>query len=141
MLHRLVPGAVVFVADVERVRDFYCGVAAMTARHQDGDHAVLDLDGFELVVHRLSGEPAVQPNALGLVPVREESYLKLCLPVASIASARRAAGALGGAIKAAEFEWHGRGFRACDGHDPEGNVFQVRESVAEPGQAPDTGRL
>lgn len=27
-------------------------------------------------------------------------------------------------------EWEARGFRACDGRDPEGNVLQVREAAA-----------
>jgi predicted enzyme related to lactoylglutathione lyase len=37
------------------------------------------------------------------------------------------AAAHGGAVQPAAREWEARGFRACDGHDPEGNIFQVRE--------------
>jgi hypothetical protein len=33
-------------------------------------------------------------------------------------------------VHATEKEWSARGFRACDGYDPEGNVFQVREKAA-----------
>jgi predicted enzyme related to lactoylglutathione lyase len=53
----------------------------------------------------------------------------LCLPVVSIAAARSLAVAHGGAIKSPQHEWEARGFRACDGYDPEGNVIQVRESA------------
>lgn len=137
--HTLTAGAVVFVADVRRVGDFYRALAAMAVRHEDAEHAVLEVDGFQLVIHRLPGEPAVQPDAAEHVSIREDSYIKLCIPVTGIAPARRLAGSLGGAIRAPEFEWTARGFRACDGHDPEGNVFQVREFVPEPAGADDGG--
>lgn len=54
---------------------------------------------------------------------------RLCLPVESIATARTTAARLGGTIRPAGSEWEARGFRACDGHDPEGNVLQVRENA------------
>lgn len=117
------PAAVIFVADVPRVARFYRDLAAMQTLHVDDDHVVLGVAGFELVVHRIRGEssPAdpVQP--------REDSWTKICLPVANIDTARRIAPSLGGHVKGAEHEWSGRGFRACDGHDPEGNIVQVRE--------------
>lgn len=121
--------AVVFVSDVPRLSDFYRELAGLSLQHQDADHALLQGDGFQLVVHRIFGASADQQVATDAVSVREDSHVKLCFPVASIAAARRTALALGGAIKAPEFEWEARGFRACDGHDPEGNVIQVRETV------------
>ena len=42
---------------------------------------------------------------------------------------QKAAERLGGRVKPVHDEWEARGFRACDGHDPEGNVIQVREST------------
>ena len=124
------PAVVVFVADVERVSAFYREVASMQVLVQDDSHCVLAIEGFQVTVHALRGEPAVKTLAHGEVPVRQDSYLKLCLPVPSIASARIVAERYGGAIKASDFEWGARGFRACDGYDPEGNVIQVRESAA-----------
>lgn len=121
------PSAVVFVADVPRMRRFYQALAAMTLVQEDGQHAVLEIPGFQLVVHALRGE--APPAAGGLPPAREDSYLKLCLPVESIAVARTRAAESGGAIKPPASEWVGRGFRACDGQDPEGNVIQVREGL------------
>lgn len=120
------PGVVVFVADVRRVSTFYRELASMSVLLEDEGYVVMEAEGFELVIHRLSGEPRVSPAA---IRVREDSYVKLCLPVASIAAARALAAANGGAIKAAQHEWEVRGFRACDGHDPEGNVIQVRETA------------
>ena len=34
-----------------------------------------------------------------------------------------------GALYPSHKEWDARGFRACDGYDPEGNIVQLRKSV------------
>lgn len=120
------PSVVVFVADVRRVGKFYREIASMDVLIDEDDYSVMEVEDIQVVIHRLRGEPAVDAAA---VRVREDSYVKLCLPVSSIAAARALAAANGGAIKSAEHEWEARGFRACDGHDPEGNVIQVRESA------------
>lgn len=122
------PSVVIFVADVQRVAEFYRELASMTIEVEDSAHVVLDIEGFQLVIHLLHGEPAVVDVAKA-VHAREDSYLKVCLPVASIDAARVTAAAKGGAIKSRDHEWTARGFRACDGHDPEGNIIQVRESA------------
>ena len=118
------PSVVVFVADVRRMTTFYRELAAMSILVEDEGYTVMEVEGLQLVIHRLAGEPQVSGGQ-----VREDSYVKLCLPVASIAAARSLAAANGGAIKPAQHEWEARGFRACDGHDPEGNVIQVRETA------------
>lgn len=123
------PSAVLFVADVRHVADFYRELFAMNRIDGDADHEVLQLQGFQLVIHRLRGERDPSKDAEGKVIVREDSYTKLCLPVLSIDAARTRAEALGGFVKPAAHEWEARGFRACDGHDPEGNVIQAREST------------
>lgn len=121
------PGVVIFVADVQRMTKFYQSVAQMRRISGDDDHTVLEIAGFQLVVHALKGEPAPPPN--GPVTPRDDSYLKVCLPVASISQARDAASLAGGHIKPPRHEWEARGFRACDGHDPEGNIIQVRQTA------------
>ena len=122
------PCAVLFVADVGRLRDFYRQVAAMELVHSELGHAILEVQGFQLVIHQIHGETATQPNESGHVSVRDDSYFKLCLPVMSIAAARSIANSLGGSIKTTEHEWQANGILACDGHDPEGNVIQVRQA-------------
>jgi predicted enzyme related to lactoylglutathione lyase len=120
---------VIFVADVRRVSSFYRGLAAMSVLNEDERHVVMERRGFELVIHALRGEPSPRRAESGEVEVREDSYVKVCLPVRSIAEARFFAASNGGAIKPPEHEWEARGFRACDGFDPEGNVIQVREAA------------
>jgi predicted enzyme related to lactoylglutathione lyase len=123
------PSAVVFAKDIETMARFYRETVEMTEVHRDKDHIVLDEDGFQLVIHGIPEQIAAtiaitQPPAL-----RDETPLKICLPVSSIEFARSKAAELGGHIGTKTQEWAARGFRACDGYDPEGNVFQVRESA------------
>ena len=119
------PAAVVFVADVARVAAFYRRVFDMRDLEGDATYVVLACEGLQLTIHALRGEP--EPSG----GPREETYVKLCLPVSSLAIARDAAAAAGGALLPVDREWTSasRGFRAVDGHDPEGNVFQAREAV------------
>lgn len=101
----------------------------MSLVHHDSGHAVLEIAGLELVIHALPPRPPETGPPASHVEVREDSYVKLCFPVPSIAAARAVAATLGGAIAPPGEEWGAPGFRACDGHDPEGNVVQVREAA------------
>lgn len=130
MADRLVASVVLFVENVQRMADFYRAVGAMQVVHADNDHVVLAIPGMELVIHGFGGQTGQEAQAAGPVEVREDSYWKFCFPVASIAEARAQAEKLGGRIGGLEKEWEARGFRACDGHDPEGNVLQVRVRAA-----------
>ena len=129
MTTRPKPSAVVFAKDVAALAGFYSQVAEMKPVHSDNDHVVLETDGFQLVVHGVPPHIARTIHISTPPQLREATPLKLCLPVGSIATARAQAAALGGLIAPPAREWSARGFTACDGHDPEGNVFQVRESA------------
>lgn len=129
MPQRPKPSAVVFAKDVGRLAGFYREVAGMTEAHRDKDHVVLDDAGFQLVIHGIPKKIAAQIQITTPPSVREDTALKLCLPVQAIEHARAKAAELGGQVGPKSKEWEARGFRACDGHDPEGNVFQVRESA------------
>jgi predicted enzyme related to lactoylglutathione lyase len=59
---------------------------------------------------------------------REDTPLKPVFGVEDIAHARQRAAELGGAMNAVEREWEFEGAKVCDGHDPEGNVFQLRQA-------------
>lgn len=119
--------AVVFVDDVPRMSAFYQALAGMRLLHADAQHAVLEIPGLQLTVHAIS-HAAINPAAYA---TREDTHVKLCFPVDTIARARATAAQLGGEVWANDKEWDARdrGFRACDGRDPEGNVFQVRQAL------------
>jgi predicted enzyme related to lactoylglutathione lyase len=123
---------VVFAKSVERLARFYSEVAELATEHAAADHAILDGTGFQVVIHGIPKKIAASIEIATPPAVRENNAIKLCLPVTSIEAARQRAAALGGAVGPKRKEWEARGFRACDGYDPEGNVFQVRESASRP---------
>jgi predicted enzyme related to lactoylglutathione lyase len=121
------PSIVLFVEDVPRMTAFYAELARMAVLQHEPSHAVLAIDGLELVIHGIPSHSGAVASPSMPPEVREDSYWKLCLPVESLARARTIAATLGGAVGPVANEWEARGFRACDGHDPEGNVIQLRE--------------
>ncbi|MFY3383176.1 VOC family protein [Paracidovorax sp. MALMAid1276] len=122
-------GAVVFAKDIRRVAAFYEHLCALVVVHAERDHIVLESGTVQLVVHAIP--PAIARTIQIAEPpvVREQTPIKLFFAVPDLAQARALALQWGGEIAPAAREWEARGFRACDGHDPEGNVVQFRQAV------------
>jgi predicted enzyme related to lactoylglutathione lyase len=123
MSTQIKPGAVIFTGDQERLAKFYEAVAGLTISVDDDEVTVLGSDAVDLVIHPMRREPKVSNPPR----VREDGYIKLFFPVTSLAETRERAAAFGGKLWPANKEWEARGFRACDGIDPDGNVIQFRE--------------
>jgi uncharacterized protein YjbI with pentapeptide repeats len=123
------PGVVLFVANLAKVTKFYETIGSLSLVHADRDHAVLECAHFELAIHAIPESIAAGIEIANPPEVRESTPFKLCLPVSSIDDARVSAAALGGMLKTSAEEWVDRGFRVCDGYDPEGNVIQVRSRL------------
>lgn len=125
MTRNVRPGAVIFTGQHERLAKFYEDMTGLPVCIKDDDHTVLASDSFELVIHSLRGEPAVDKPLVA----RENSYVKPFFPVTSLSAARERALALGGQLRPQSQEWVARGFRACEAIDPDGNVIQFREDT------------
>lgn len=127
MTEQLKPGAVLFAKDLPRVARFYETLLSMAVVLTQQDLIVLESDAFQLVIHPIPEAVARAITITSPPHRRTDVPTKLVFPVSSIARARLEAPALGGAVDASDKEWQARNFRACDGHDPEGNVLQLRE--------------
>lgn len=123
------PGAVIFVKNLERVAKFYEKLLSLSVVEAESGHVVLESEAIQLVLHAIPAHIAESISISEPPEVREETPIKLFFPVVSIAQARASAPALGGQVGLVEREWEFRGIRACDAHDPEGNVFQLRQNV------------
>ena len=130
MIDRPKSGAVLFGKDLPRLASFYEGVAGLSAVQVDRDVIVLESESQQLVLHSLPPRIARTIDIASPPLLRTDTPVKLVFAVASLASARAGAVALGGRVNPTSVEFEARGFRACDGHDPEGNVIQFRERVA-----------
>ncbi len=97
---------------------------------------MLDASGHQLMVHPIPPRIA-RTIAITEPPKRRISaVVKMVFAVKSIANVRARAPALGGALQPPEKMFEARGFRACDGHDPEGNIIQFREIAGAPVRRP-----
>jgi predicted enzyme related to lactoylglutathione lyase len=122
-------GAVLFAKNLPRVAKFYEELLSMKIVVNEVEIIVLESAAFQLVVHAIPQEIA-QSIEITSPPVRRiDMPTKLFFPVVSIAEIRAKAIALGGELNPQSKEWESRVFRACDGHDPEGNVIQFRENL------------
>lgn len=101
----------------------------MMATLTQPDLIVLESDHFQLVVHPIPKQIAKSIKIASPPLRRTDVAAKLIFPVADIAEVRAKAPALGGELNLPAKEFEARGFRACDGHDPEGNVVQFRQSA------------
>ena len=120
-------GAVVYAKDLARVAAFYASVAGLAVAATEPDFVVLSGGRLELAVVRIPDSIA-DSIEVETPPIRRaDTAVKLVFPVASLAAARAAAVGLGGVVDPVEREWTFRGATRCDGHDPEGNVFQLGE--------------
>lgn len=90
---------------------------------------VLEGDCFLLVIHGIPSEIAAHIQVATPPIQRSETALNIFLPVPRIEVARQQAQSLGGGIAGQSAVWSTATCRACDGCDPEGNVFQIREAL------------
>lgn len=119
--------AVLYAVDIRKMAAFYAALAGFAVGQEDGDHVLLESPGFQLAIVRI---PDVIARTLAMrdPPARRtDTPIKLVFFVGSIEAAREQAGALGGALDAPGSMWRFQGGAVCDGRDPEGNVFQLRE--------------
>lgn len=119
-------GLFLYAKEVNRIAHFYETVLGMTRMHATADITVLQLQDMQLVVHQIPAHVASTIDISSPPKRREDTALKFFFTVDSIANARTKAAALGGEVF--NEQWQGPGFTVCNAMDPEGNVFQVRES-------------
>lgn len=132
MPNRPKPGAVIFAKDIASLARFYTALLSMAVVHSEPDHTVLESSELQLVLHGIPTHIADSFVITSPPERRTDTAIKLFFAVEDLAQARATATRLGGALNDPdqEWEWKTRGVRVCDGHDPEGNVLQLRVSLA-----------
>jgi predicted enzyme related to lactoylglutathione lyase len=121
-------GAVIYAKDLGLVSKFYAVVADMAVVESEAGHVTLEAHGFQLVVVAIPPHMA-ETVSIESPPVRREATpIKLVFFVTSLDAASTQAAQLGGQMNLAERAWQFQGTTVLDGHDPEGNVFQLRQA-------------
>jgi len=119
-------GLFIYAKDIDRIARFYELVAGMVRLHVTAELMVLESVDIQMLVHQIPAHVAADVVISSPPIKRENTALKFFFTVPSISKARALAVRLGGDV----FDecWQGPGFVVCNAMDPEGNVFQVRES-------------
>jgi len=113
--------AMIFVKDLERMTRFYRDAIGLAPRPRSrGDDWVeFDAGGAALALHAIPAELASDITVTDPPVAREATPLKLVFEVADLDAARRHL------IDHGAVMFDVRPWGACDGLDPEGNVFQI----------------
>jgi predicted enzyme related to lactoylglutathione lyase len=119
-------GAAIYVADLERVTRFYTQVFGLEVEDRQSGFAVLNTSGWRLYLVAMPPEVVAEFGPSDPPERREDTALKLIFGVSDLAGTRERVAANGGTLNAPDGEWVMGADRVCDGHDCEGNVFQVR---------------
>lgn len=126
MTDAIKPGAVIFAKDVAKLARFYEQVVPMRAEGDDHGAIILETDALQLVIHPIPRAIAAGITITVPPQPRSNSAVKLVFAVDDLERVRAAAVQQGGGVKPDKASFVARGFRACDGHDPEGNPIQFR---------------
>lgn len=113
--------AIVFVKDMNRMLEFYeqaLGLPLITAPASPG-WVELDAGGIRLALHAIPPRIARGIEITTPPRARDESPMKLVFEVENLDEARRRLSSHGATM------FEPRDWGACDGLDPEGNVFQL----------------
>jgi predicted enzyme related to lactoylglutathione lyase len=124
-------GAVLYAKDMRCLAAFYSAVAGLTEVQRGHDFTVLENGATQLTIVAVPERIATKIGITVPPRRREETPVKLFFAVPHLDAIRETVVKLGGALDPAGREWQFGGWRVCDGHDPEGNVFQLREASAE----------
>jgi catechol 2,3-dioxygenase-like lactoylglutathione lyase family enzyme len=121
-------GAVLYATNVTRMKEFYQRVFGFTLQRAANGHVVLVSSAFQIVLVEVPASIAASISIEEPPRLRAESPTKLVFATPSIAMVRAAAPAYRAVVLPVERDWDVDGARVCDGNDPEGTVFQLRES-------------
>ena len=121
-------GVFLYAKQVDSMATFYGAVLGMATIHATPELLVLQSPDLQLVLHAIP-KAIADGIRIETPPVRRENTaMKFFHVVPSLDEAIGTAAALGGEVFAER--WEGTGFTMANAMDPEGNVFQVRESLA-----------
>ncbi len=118
-----------YVSDYRHIANFYADIAGFEIFHTDSFFIHLETETFQLVILEADKSTIRELNKNIPVPRRDLTPVKLVFFVDNIDEIRDRIIELGGELDSKDVEWVYENHRVCDGQDPEGNVFQLRELI------------
>ncbi len=124
-----VAGFVLYSLDPHTLARFYAQVLGWPISEQQPDYLQLEHQGMELTLIQVPAAIAARIVLQDPPLPRSDSACKPVFWTVDLDLAREHAAQAGGRLHEAEREWLFKGARVCDGIDPEGNVFQLRQTL------------
>jgi catechol-2,3-dioxygenase len=117
---------ILYVQDVDRLASFYQHALGLPVVEEiRGEWAVLEAGPCQLALHRVGKGYRVEDTAAWEVESNAKLVMTIDRPLTELRTELIAKGVRMGEIKS----YPPLTGRLCDGRDPEGNVFQLAESV------------
>lgn len=123
-------GLVIFAKNLQRVADFYVKTLALQVVEQDESYIVLHAEGIEIVVLQIRPEISAGITISDPPEVREGTPFKPAFIVDSFSDIREIIVEAGGTLQPMQAAWQFQNTLVLDGTDPEGNVVQFRQMLA-----------
>ena len=120
-------GLFIYAKDIKRLAHFYQTLLDMARTHTTPDLVVLSSADLQIIVHAMPPHLAADVQLASTPPSREQAAFKFFYTVPSLAAATGTAATLGGDVRPEQ--WSGLGFVVRNAIDPEGNIFQLRETT------------
>ncbi|MFY9510489.1 MAG: VOC family protein [Rubrivivax sp.] len=120
--------ATLYARQAQRLAGFYEQVLALPRQIEEAGFVLLASGSIELVVVQAPAAIAAQIHIAEPPALREDTPIKLAFPVPDVEALRPVIERLGGGLKPPAAAWSWRGATHLDGWDPEGNVFQLRQT-------------
>ncbi|MCU7646934.1 VOC family protein [Pseudomonas piscis] len=126
-----VAGFVLYSLDPQALARFYSALLDWSISERQPDYLQLQHQGMELTLIQVPAAIAARIVLQDPPLPRSESACKPVFWVSDLDLARQRAAGAGGRLYEPEREWQFKGARVCDGIDPEGNIFQLRQSLPQ----------
>ncbi|MGD9583158.1 MAG: VOC family protein [Lysobacterales bacterium] len=120
-------GVFIYAKDPDRLSSFYQSVLGMAAAHRTDQMIILQSPDLQLIIHTMPPQVAANVSISTPPQLRDTAAIKFFSTIESFASAQDSAHDLGGQVFPQQ--WRGPGFVVRNASDPEGNIFQLRQSA------------
>jgi predicted enzyme related to lactoylglutathione lyase len=120
-------GLFIYAKDLGNLAAFYEKLLGLARVRATDELVILNSADFQIIVHAMPGHVARKTQASSPPAIRDNAASKFFYTVPSLSEAQAVADSLGGQVLPEQ--WRGPGFVVRNAVDPEGNIFQLRESA------------
>ena len=120
-------GLFIYAKDLANLAGFYEKLLGLARVRSTEEMVILSSQDLQIIVHAMPGDVARETDISSPPAIRDNAAFKFFYTVPSLSEAQAVAGSLGGQVLSEQ--WRGPGFIVRNAVDPEGNIFQLRESA------------